>query len=188
MPTLIHVDVPCSSMRPFLLAVGVLLVALVLGAGCSTPETASYQKHGLSFDYPPAWNLTSDEADAGGNVTLTFDTGGGSMFYFSTTPNLSTAFPATDRLDTLDRWFTESRAHLLNVGAVVIEETQVSVDGTPAHRLLYAIRSEETAYRNILVVTARDDVGYSFHLWALPAAHEEMAAGLQTVLTTFRVG
>ncbi len=175
-------------MRPFLLAVGALLVALVLGAGCSAPELAIYQKHGFSFDYPPAWNLTSDEADAGGNVTLSFDAGGGSMLYVSTTPNLSAQFPSTGRLDTLDRWFTESRAHLLNVGAVVIEERQEMVAGNPAHRLLYAVRYDEMAYRNILVVTTQNDVGYSFHLWAPPAAHEEMAAGLRTVLETFRVG
>lgn len=53
-------------MRPLLIAAGVLLVALVLGAGCSAPEQVIYQKHGLSFTHPPAWNLTEDEVDAGG--------------------------------------------------------------------------------------------------------------------------
>ena len=173
-------------MRPFLLAVGALLVALVLGAGCSAPELAVYQKHGLSFDYPPSWNLSSEAAEPDGNLTLSFDAGKGSTLYLSVTPNLSAEFPSTGRLDTLDRWYAESRAHILSVGGVVIEDEQVTVGGDPAHRLLYAIRYQETAYRNVLVVTAHQDRGYSFHLWTPPAVHEEMARGLQVVLTSFR--
>ena len=175
-------------MRPLLIAAGVLLVALVLGAGCSAPEQVIYQKHGLSFTHPPAWNLTEDEVDAGGNVTLTFDLGGGSQLFVSTTPNLSAQFPPTERLDVLNRWFTESRAHLLNVGAAVIEEKQVMVADNPAHRMLYAVRYDDVAYRNVLVVTTRGDTGYTFHLWALPRAHDKLVSELDTVLGSFQAG
>jgi len=175
-------------MRLVPIAAGFLLAVLVLIAGCSAPEPTLYQKHGLSFDYPPSWNLTQDDADTGGNVTLTFDLGGGSQLYLSTTPNLSAQFPSTGRLDVLDRWFAESRAHLLNVGAVVIEEKQVMVGSNPGHRLLYAIRYNDVAYRNVLVVTAQGDTGYAFHLWTPPAAHEAMLPGFGTVLGSFQAG
>lgn len=175
-------------MRSLVIAAGILLVVLVVGAGCSAPEQAIYQKHGLSFTYPPAWNLTEDDADTGGNVTLTFDLGSGSQLFVSTTPNLSAQFPPTERLDVLNRWFTESRAHLLNVGAAVIEEKQVMVADNPAHRMLYALRYDDIAYRNVLVVTARGDTGYTFHLWALPRAHEQLVSELDAVLGSFQTG
>lgn len=164
-----------------------LLVALLVGAGCTSgPDLATYQRHGLSFDHPAEWNLTSDEADTGGNVTLTFDAGGGSRFYFSATPNLSTAFPPTERLDTLAVWFAESRTHLLNVGAVVLEEQQETVAGQPAHRVVYTVRKDGVVYRNVLVVTAINETGYSFHLFARPDARDALVADLQAVLASFR--
>lgn len=187
MPTLIPPGIPRSLMRSTLPAALLLLAAFLLGAGCTAaPDLATYQRHGLSFDQPAGWNLTSDEADAGGNVTLTFDAGGGSMFYFSTTPDLSTAFSPTGRLDSLAVWYAESRAHLLNVGAVVIEERQETVAGQPANRIVYSVRKDGVAYRNVLVVTAIGETGYSFHLFARPDAHDALVADLQAVLSSFR--
>lgn len=187
MPTLIHPGIPRSLMRSSLPAAILLLAALLLGAGCtSSPDLATYQRHGLSFDHPAGWNLSSDEADTGGNVTLSFDAGGGSMVYFSTTPNLSTAFPPTERLDTLAVWYAESRAHLLNVGAAVIEERPETVAGQPANRIVYTVRKDGVVYRNVLVVTAIGETGYSFHLFARPDAHDTLVADLQAVLSSFR--
>src|SRR5665647_126206 len=104
MPTLILPGVEPSSMRPTLPAALLLLAALLLGAGCTSgPDLATYQRHGLSFDYPAAWNL-SEERDPDGGYTLTLDAGGGSSLTVSTTPNLSARFPATGRLDTLEVW------------------------------------------------------------------------------------
>ena len=173
-------------MRPTLWAVLLLLAALLLGAGCiSSPNIATYQRHGFSFDYPSGWNI-SEERDPDGGYTLNFDIGGGSSFVVSTTPNLSAQFPATDRLDTLGVWYAESRARLLSVGAAVIEERQETVAGQPADRIVYAVRKDGVAYRNVLVVAAIGNTGYSFNLFALPDAYDALTADLQTVLSSFR--
>jgi hypothetical protein len=159
-------------MRSSLPAALLVLAALLLGAGCTAaPDLATYQRHGLSFDYPAGWNL-SEESDPDGGYTLNFDPGAGSSLVISTTPNLSAAFPPTARLDTLGVWYAESRARLLSVGAAVIEERQETVGGHPANRVVYAVRNEGVTYRNVLVVTAIGDTGYSFHLFARPEAHE----------------
>jgi hypothetical protein len=174
-------------MRTTLPAVLLLLAALLLGAGCiSGPDLATYQRHGFSFDYPPQWNLT-EERDPDGGYTLNLDAGGGSSLVVSTTPNLSAEFPATERLDTLGVWYAESRARLLSVGAAVIEERQETVAGQPADRIAYAVRKDGVAYRNVLVVAAIGNTGYSFHLFALPDAYDALSADLQIVLSSFRV-
>ncbi|HIH02412.1 MAG TPA: hypothetical protein HA263_00680 [Methanoregulaceae archaeon] len=174
-------------MRTTLPAVLLLLAALLLGAGCiSSPNVATYQRHGFSFDYPSGWNI-SEERDPDGGYTLNFDVGGGSTFVVSTTSNLSVEFPATDRLDTLGVWYAESRARLLSVNATVIEERQETVAGQPAQRIVYAIRNDGVAYRSVLVVAAIGNTGYSFNLFALPASYDALSADLQTVLSSFRV-
>ncbi len=185
MPTLILPCVPRSLMRSSLPA-ALLLAALLLGAGCtSDPDLATYQQHGLSFDYPAGWNLT-EERDPDGGYTLNLDAGGGSSLVVSTTPNLSAAFPPTGRLDTLGVWYAESRARLLNVNATVIEERQETVAGQPAQRIVYAIRKDGVAYRGALVVVAIGDTGYSFNLFAIPDAYDALVADLQTLLAGFR--
>lgn len=186
MPTLILPGIPRSLMRSSLPAALLLLTALLFGAGCTSgPDLATYQRHGLSFDYPAGWNL-SEERDPDGGYTLNFDTGGGSSLVVSTTPNLSAEFPVTGRLDTLGVWYAESRARLLSVGGAVIEERQETVAGQPANRIVYAVRKDGIAYRNVLVVAAIGNTGYSFHLFALPDAQDALVADLQTVLSSFR--
>jgi hypothetical protein len=187
MPTLIVPGVEPSSMRHTLPAVLLLLVALLLGAGCvSSPDTATYQRHGFSFDHPAGWNL-SEERDPDGGYTLDFDVGGGSSFVVSTTPNLSAQFPATDRLDTLGVWYAESRARIVSLNATVIEEREETVAGQPAKRIVYAIRQDGVAYRGVLVAAAIGDTGYSFILFALPEAYDTLTGDLQTVISSFRV-
>jgi hypothetical protein len=186
MPTLILPGVPPSLMRPSLSA-ALLLTALLLGAGCTSgPDLATYRQHGLSFDYPAGWNL-SEERDPDGGYTLNLDAGGGNSLIVSTTPGLPAAFPPTGRLDTLGVWYAESRARLLSVGATVIEERQETVAGRPANRVVYTVEKDGVAYRNVLVVTAIGDTGYSFHLFALPEANNELADDLEIVLSSFRV-
>ena len=163
-----------------------LLGALLLGAGCTSgPDLATYQRHGFSFDYPASWTL-SEERDPDGGYTLDFDVGGGSSFVVSTTPNLSASFPPTDRLDTLGVWLAESRSRLLSVNATVFEERQETVAGQPANRIVYALRDNGVSYRNVLVMVAIGDTGYSFNLFALPDAYDPLVADLQTVLSSFR--
>lgn len=163
-----------------------LLAALLLGAGCTSgPDLATYQRHGFSFDYPPQWNLSEERYPDGGYV-LTFDAGGGSSLTVSTTPNLSAEFPATDRLDTLGVWYAESKARLLSVKATVFEEREETVAGQPAKRIVYALRDNGVSYRNVLVMVAIGDTGYSFNLFALPDAYNTLAADLQAVLSSFR--
>jgi hypothetical protein len=174
-------------MRPYRFAAGALVMVLLFAAGCvSAPEVATYHRHGFSFDYPPAWNLT-EERDPDGGVTLDLDGGGGNLLTISTTPNLSTRFPPTTRLDTLNVWLAESRAHLLSVNAVVIEERSEAIAGNAGYRIEYSVRRDGIAYRNTLVLTAIGDTGYSFSLFALPASRDAMAQGLQTVLDSFRI-
>lgn len=173
-------------MRATLPVVLLLLAALLLGAGCSSaPTSATYQRHGFSFDYPAGWNL-SEERDPDGGYTLNLDAGGGNSLVVSTTPNLSAQFPATERLDTLGVWYAESRARLLSVGATVIDERQETVAGSPANRIVYGIRKDGAAYRNVLVVAVIGDTGYSFHLFALPDSHDALVDDLKTVLSSFR--
>jgi hypothetical protein len=187
MPTLILPGVESFPMRSTLPAVLLLLVALLLGAGCSSsPDTASYQRHGFSFDYPVGWNL-SEERDPDGGYTLNFDVGGGSRFVVSTTPNLSAQFPATDRLDTLGVWYAESRARIVSLNATVLEEREATVAGQPAKRIVYAIRQDGVAYRSVLVAAAIGDTGYSFILFARPEAYDTLTGDVQTVLSSFRV-
>lgn len=170
-----------------ILPAGLLVAVVLLGAGCtSSPDIATYQQHGFSFDYPAGWNL-SEERDPDGGYTLTLDAGGGSSLTVSTTPNLSAQYPATDRLGTLGVWYAESRARLLSVDATVIEEREETLSGQPAKRLVYAIRKDGAAYRGTLVVAAIGGTGYSITLFAPPDAHDALADELSTVLSSFRV-
>ena len=67
MPTLMCGGAHASLMRPALPAALLVLAALLLGAGCtSNPDLATYQRHGLSFDYPAGWNLSEDRDPDGG--------------------------------------------------------------------------------------------------------------------------
>jgi hypothetical protein len=81
----------------------------------------------------------------------------------------------------------ESRSHLLNVNATVIEERQETVAGQPANRIDYTISNDDVLYRSALEVTAIGDTGYSFNLWALPESFDTLSGGLKTVLSSFRV-
>jgi hypothetical protein len=164
-----------------------LLAALMLGAGCSTTQDVStYHRHGFSFDYPSAWNL-SEERDPDGGYTVTLDPGGANSLTISTTPNLTARYPPTARFNTLAAWYAESRSRLLNVNATVIEERQETVAGQPANRSDYTISNDDVLYRSALVVTAIGDTGYSFNLWALPESFDTLSGGLKTVLSSFRV-
>jgi hypothetical protein len=173
-------------MRAILPAV-LLVAAFLLGAGCtSSPDIATYQRHGFSFDYPAGWNL-SEERDPDNGYTLTLDAGGGSSLTVSTTPNLSAQYPPTDRLGTLGAWHAESRARLLSVDATVIDEREETLSGQPAKRIVYAIRRDEAAHRGTLVVAAIGDTGYSVTLFTPPDVHDALADDLSTVLSSFRV-
>lgn len=164
----------------------ILLAALLLAAGCTTaPDHATYQRHGFTFDYPAAWNL-SEERDPDGGYTLTLDAGGGNSLTVSTTPNLSARFPATERLDTLGVWYAESRARLLALNATVLGERDERVAGQPARRIEFGIRKDGVAYRSALVVTAIGDTGYSFNLFAVPGAYDALADDFRAVLSSFR--
>ena len=81
----------------------------------------------------------------------------------STTPNLSAQYPATDRLDTLGRLVRREPRPPRQRNATVIEERQETVAGKPANRIVTGIRKDGAAYRNVLVVAAIGDTGYSFH-------------------------
>lgn len=187
MPTLMLSGVERFSMRATLPAV-LLLAVLLLGAGCTTnPDIATYERHGFSFDYPAAWNL-SEERDSDGGYTLTLDAGGGSSLTVSTTPNLSAQFPATDRLNTLEVWAATSRQSLHSVNATMIEERDETIAGEPAHRIVSALRQPNgVAVRSTLVVTVIGNTGYSFNLFAVPEANRELQDDLQTVLSSFHV-
>ena len=64
----------------------------------------------------------------------------------------------------------------------MIEERQETVAGKPANRIVYALRDQGVSYRNVLVVVAIGDTGYSFNLFALPGSSDTLQADLQTVL------
>lgn len=176
-------------MKRYIFLVLAILAVVVFASGCTTSTSQTYNESGVSFDYPMGWTklsasqMSTEVEGAAPMVAAVADEDSISNNTYQTL----VAVQKTNSTGTLDEGVSASKSALESEGAVVVSESNLTVDGSTAREFTYTMKIGSVDKKESIIIFEKNNYIYAITLSAKASDFDSQKENFDMIIKSFKV-